>query len=70
MKKEFIDFLYEQRFKAQQEIDKLVEQDKQPRDANCSGCGDTIKSRLEAFRLHIQSINKSIEKYFETHAKF
>ena len=71
MKKEFLDFLYEQRALVQADIDRLVEIQKQPINAD-----DDSKSimyekeaELRTRRSQIQGINKIIEKYLETHTK-
>lgn len=69
MKKEFIDYLYELRGSVQADIDRLVELNKQPRDGNCEDCGFEPEAELRTRRSQIGSINKTIEKYFETHSK-
>lgn len=69
MKKEFVDYLYDLRSLLQSEIDKLVEIDGYPKDGRCQGCGDVTKEKLKVFRERILSVNKTIEKYFETHTK-
>lgn len=70
MKKEFIDYLYELRWMIQSEINRLVELNNSTvRDAKCKDCGDEIRTELNMRRIQIQSVNQTIEKYFETHTK-
>ena len=69
MKKEFIDFMYEQRALIQTDIDQLVEKRKLPTDGSCEGCGNEIEAELRTRRSQIQGVNKAIEKYFEVHSK-
>ena len=69
MKKEFIDYLYELRGLIQEDINRLVELNKQPKDINCQGCGNETQAELRTRRSQIGSVNETIEKYFETHTK-
>lgn len=69
MKKEFLDFLYEQRALVQADIDRIVEIKKQPLDANDKGRYEEIQAEERTRRSQIQGINKTIEKYLETHTK-
>ena len=64
MKKEFLDYLYEYRSKLQLDIDRLVEQQKQPRDSSKDNDWDC---ELRMRRSEIQSCNKTIEKYLKWH---
>lgn len=65
MKKEFIDFMYELRSLIQSEIDRLYDLTKQIETKET----DVIQAELRTRRSQIQSLNKTIEKYFETHSK-
>ena len=69
MKKEFVDYLYELRGLIQADIDRLVDISKQPREANHPEQGAAIDAELRTRRSQIQSINQTIEKYFEIHTK-
>lgn len=69
MKKEFIDYMYELRSLIQADINRLVEISKHPKDGSCQGCGDETQAELRTRRSQIGSVNGTIEKYFETHAK-
>lgn len=65
MIKEFLDFLYEQRFEVQTEIDKLEKSNKAPKMKCCENMPNTNEdmAALNVRRLQIQGINKTIEKY-------
>lgn len=65
MKKEFIDFMYELRSLIQSDIDRLYELTKQIETKET----DVVQAELRTRRSQIQSLNKTIEKYFETHSK-
>jgi len=65
MKKEFIDFMYELRSLIQSDIDRLYDLTKQIETKET----DVIQAELRTRRSQIQSLNKTIEKYFETHSK-
>lgn len=67
MKKEYLDFLYEQRAVVQTEINRLVEVCKAPRNGECQGCGFEPDAALETRRKQILGINKSIEEYLKLH---
>lgn len=71
MKKEFIDYLYELRALVQLDIDRLVESRKQPTAKCCDNMSgqNENEAELRTRRSQIQSINKTIEKYFEIHSK-
>ncbi|MFM1755049.1 MAG: hypothetical protein RLZZ236_1988 [Bacteroidota bacterium] len=69
MEKEFIDYLYELRGLIQNDINRLVELNKEPRNANCKDCGDEIQAELRTRRSQISSVNQTIEKYFKTHSR-
>lgn len=68
MKKEFLDFLYEQRAKVQTEIDLLVEAGKKETPMQIEHLENPVKSELRAKREHIFGINKTIERYLELHS--
>ena len=67
MKKEFIDFMYEQRSLIQEDIDRLAilceDPPYEPSDYN-----ETM-AELRTRRSQIQSLNATIQKYFDIHAK-
>lgn len=64
MKKQFLDFLYEQRVKVQLEIDKIVENKKNPIAVCCENMSNKIDNKEEdAKRAHIKTINDTISKY-------
>lgn len=69
MKKEFLDYLYEQRALVQADIDRLVEFKKQPISAEDRNPIYEIEAEERTRRSQIQGINKTIEKYLETHTK-
>jgi hypothetical protein len=62
MKKEYLDFLYDLRNKAQIEIDKLVMEKSNPVTSERS---IEIQAELRIRRLQIYDINNSINKYLE-----
>ena len=62
MKKEYLDFLYDLRNKAQIEIDKLVKEKGESIEATRSWeCAAELRIR----RLQIYDINRAINKYLE-----
>lgn len=69
MKKEFIDYLYEQRAEVQAEIDRLVLKSKEPTSIKYENLDNPFTAEINARRNQIFGINKTIEKYFETHTK-
>lgn len=69
MKKEFLDYLYNLKHKAQKEFDALIAKQHLPKDAKCKDCICPIKTELEAKRLHILDINNIIEKYIQLNEK-
>lgn len=62
MKKEYLDFLYDLRNKAQIEIDKLVMEKRNPVTPERS---IEIQAELKVRRLQIYDINHAINKYLE-----
>ncbi len=62
MKKEYLDFLYDLRNKAQIEIDKLVKEKNEEIEAKRSW---QAEAELKVRRLQIYDINNSINKYLE-----
>ena len=62
MKKEYLDFLYDLRNKAQIEIDKLVKEKNEEIEATRSW---QAEAELKIRRLQIYDINNSINKYLE-----
>jgi len=68
MKKEFIDYLYEQRAEVQAEIDRLVLKSKEPTSIKYENLDNPFTAEINARRNQIFGINKTIEKYFETHS--
>jgi len=69
MKKEYLDKLYSERASIQAEIEKLVEETKAPRNADCQGCGCPISAKLKARRDHLGCINHFITEYLNVHSK-
>lgn len=69
MKKDYLDFLYENRSKLQAEIEMLVRRKADPRAKCCVDMDTTspIELQLKATRDNIYSINMCIEKYMELH---
>lgn len=69
MKKEFLDFLYEKRQLVIEQINSLVEKSKQNM-AQCCDKMDTTNpysKQIDASRLHLQTINQTINEYLNIH---
>ncbi|CAL2056033.1 hypothetical protein [Tenacibaculum sp. 190524A05c] len=67
MKKEYLDFLYEQRESVKKAIKKLDEVCKSPRPANREDLELQTKVELKTRRIQLLGINKAIEKYIDIH---
>lgn len=67
MKKDFLDFLYNEKAKVEAEVEKLVIRSNQPQDGSCEGCGCPIKAELAAKRDHLGFTNQTIQEYLTVH---
>lgn len=70
MKKEFLDFLYENRAKTQRDIDTLFEMSKEPTLKCCENMETNNKNglKLAVKRDEIKVINSIIEKYISLYS--
>lgn len=67
MKKQFIDYLYEQRAEVQAEIDRLVLKSKEPTSIKHENLDNPFTAEIKARRSQILGINMTIEKYLQIH---
>ena len=71
MKKEFIDYMYEQRASIQLDINRLVLESKQVTYQCCDNMPfqSETHAELRTRRSQIEGVNKTIEMYLKTHTR-